>query len=51
MVLNFYAIIIFINSIYTLKLVITGLPIPALTSDPEYTAILFPEPFDPGRGC
>ena len=25
--------------------------VPALTSDPEYPAILFPELFEPGRGC
>ena len=23
----------------------------ALTSDPAYPAILFPEPFDPAKGC
>ena len=25
-------------------------PVPALTSDPAYLAILFPEPFGPRRG-
>ena len=50
-VLNFYAIIKFINSlslsiyiyIYTLKLSIPVLP--------AYSAILFPDPHSPGRGC
>ena len=46
-VLNFYEIIILINSLYILKLPISGLPIPALTSNSMYPSILFSEPFNP----
>ena len=33
------------------KIVSYAYPVPVLTSDPAYPAILFSEPFGPGRGC
>ena len=34
-----------------LAMPMSGEPVPALTSGPAFPAILFPDPFRPGKGC